>query len=71
MLTKLLHFPSPESKASFECVLAYLVVLSGEHLHAHDGEDEPKDEANEQDVEDTGDGLNERVDDDLREFKSY
>lgn len=43
----------------------YLKVLSSEHLNAHDGENEPKDETDEEYVEDTGDGLDERVHDHL------
>ena len=43
----------------------YLVIFSGKHLDAHDGEDEPEDEADEKHVEDAGDGLNQCVDDNL------
>jgi hypothetical protein len=38
-------------------------------LNAHDGEDEPEDEADEQHVEDGGNGLNQGVHDHL--FKKY
>ena len=40
---------------------SYLVVLSGEHLDAHDGEDEPEDETDEEHVEDGRDRLDEGV----------
>lgn len=40
--------------------------LAGEHLHAHDCEDEPEDKTDEQDVGDGGDRLDECVHDDLR-----
>lgn len=41
-----------------------LEELTAEELHAHDGEDEPEDEADEQDVEDGWNRVHERVDDD-------
>ena len=41
--------------------LSHLEVAAAEQLHAHDGEDEPEDEAHEQHVEDAGYRLDERV----------
>ncbi len=38
-----------------------LMIAPPEQLDAHDGEDEPEDEANEQHVEDGGDRLDQRV----------
>ncbi len=43
----------------------YLEELPSKHLYAHDGEDEPKYQADEQHVEDGWDGLDEGIDDDL------
>ena len=42
------------------------VELSAEELHAHDGEDEPEDEAHEEHVEDGGNGVHQGVDNDLK-----
>ena len=38
-------------------------------MDAHDGEDEPEDEADEKHVEDAGDGLHQCVDDNLGKVK--
>lgn len=50
--------------------IAYLVVLPGEHLDAHDGKDEPEDETDEEDIEDTGDGLHQGIDNNLERKKT-
>jgi hypothetical protein len=52
-------------KNRYNCRLSDLVVFSCEHLDAHDGEDEPEDEAHEQHVEDGRDGLDQGVHHDL------
>ena len=44
----------------------HLKVFSSKQLHPHDGEDEPEDETDQQDVEDARDGLDEGIDHDLR-----
>ena len=51
---------------SFAVLVHALVELSAEELDAHDGEDEPEDEAHQQNVEDGGDGEHERVHYDLK-----
>ena len=43
-----------------------LVKFAGEHLDAHDGEDEPEDETDEKHVEDGRDRLSQGVDHDLQ-----
>ena len=43
----------------------YLVVFSSEHLYSHDGKNEPENEADQKDVEDTGNGLHESIYNDL------
>ena len=47
---------------------AHLEVFPSKELDTHDGEDEPEDEADQQDVEDAGDGLDESIHDDLKHF---
>ena len=49
-------------------VKAHLEVFPSKELDAHDGEDEPEDEADQQDVEDAGDGLDESIHYDLKHF---
>ena len=44
---------------------SYLVVFSSEHLYSHDGKNEPENEADQKDVEDTGNGLHESIYNDL------
>ena len=46
-------------------ITTHLEVFSREQLDAHDGEDEPEDDADHQHVEDAGDGLDECVHNDL------
>lgn len=43
----------------------YLVVFASKHLYTHNGEDKPQDETDEEHVENTGNGLNERINDHL------
>ena len=45
---------------------AYLIVFSSKHLHAHDGKNEPEYQANQQNVEDAGNGLHQGIDNNLK-----
>ena len=55
---------------SISGIVDALVKLSAEELDAHDGEYQPEDEADEQHVEDGGDGVHQRVDDNLKHGKN-
>ena len=45
----------------------HLKIFSCEELNSHDGEDEPEDDTDHQHIEDTGDCLDQGVDNNLRE----
>ena len=45
----------------------HLKIFSCEELNSHDGEDEPEDDTDHQHIEDTGDGLDQGINDNLRE----
>ena len=45
--------------------MTHLKVFSCEQLNSHDGEDEPEDDTDHQDVEDAGDGLDESINNNL------
>ena len=47
---------------------AHLEVFPSKELDTHDGEDEPEDEADQQDVEDARDGLDESIYYNLKHF---
>lgn len=58
-------------RIAFPCfVIDALVELAAKQLHAQDGKDEPKDETDEQHVEDGRNGEHERVDDNLWPLKT-
>ena len=52
-------------KGEWKSFCSYLVVFSSEHLYSHDGKNEPENEADQKDVEDTGNGLHESIYNDL------
>lgn len=54
-----------ETPSFFLRSISYLVVFSSEHLYSHDGKNEPENEADQKDVEDTGNGLHESIYNDL------
>ncbi len=63
MLNPLIHY-IVTNETRWLCE-TYLVVLSRKHLHPHDGEYEPKDEAHQQHVENAWDRLHQGIYHDL------
>ena len=51
--------------------MCHLKIFSCKQLYTHDGEDQPKDQADQQHVEYTGDGLDQGIDNHLRKQIFY